>query len=226
MKIITITSQKQYDELPKSFTEPTRINITDDINTISHKENAVYYIYGDATIKYVSGNTTIQDVSGNATIQDVSGNAIIKVYSDTINIGNILMQSVIICIDCSPIIKNVAATATIIYKSAAKYSKNDIIAIYSDNMIDENHIKLYKSVRDDHTDFYSGSIKYEGIVTCPDWDDNPERECGGGLHLSPTPEFALRYNQGKVLECKVHIDDFVVYPHDITKVRCKSVEVI
>jgi hypothetical protein len=136
------------------------------------------------------------------------------------------MQSIIICIDCNPIIQNITNTTTIIYKSIAKSSKEDIITIYSDNMIDENHIKLYKSVRDDHTDFWTGTIKYEGIVTCPDWDDNIERQCGGGLHLSPTPELALRYNQGKILECKVHINDFVVYPTDITKVRCKTVEVI
>ena len=85
---------------------------------------------------------------------------------------------------------------------------------------------LYKSVQDDHTDFYTGKIKYEGTVECPDWDPDCNRKCGGGLHLSPIPEAALRYNQGKVLKCLVHPDNLVVYATDISKVRCRLVEVV
>ena len=55
---------------------------------------------------------------------------------------------------------------------------------------------------------------------------NEQRECGGGLHLSPTPELALSYNKGKVLKCKVNIEDFVVYSQNISKVRCKKVKVL
>jgi len=29
-----------------------------------------------------------------------------------------------------------------------------------------------------------------------------------------------------VLKCKVNIKDFVVYPHNINKVRCKKIEVL
>ena len=94
-------------------------------------------------------------------------------------------------------------------------------------MIDKKHIKLFKSVNPDTLcDFHTGKIKYNGIVTCPDFDSTPERECGGGLHLSPTPEMALSYNNGKVLECKVAIKDIVIYGKDIKKVRCSKVEVI
>jgi hypothetical protein len=88
-------------------------------------------------------------------------------------------------------------------------------------------LTLYKSV-DPATfcDFYTGKIKYEGIVVCPDFDPNPERECGGGLHLSPTPVLALSYNNGTVLECHVHVDDVVIYGPNISKVRCRKVKVI
>ena len=85
---------------------------------------------------------------------------------------------------------------------------------------------LYKSVQKNGTDFYTGKIHYSGIVQCPDWDNNKERQCGGGFHLSPTPELAQSYNIGKIKKCLVKQKDIVVYPWDITKVRCREVEVI
>jgi hypothetical protein len=86
---------------------------------------------------------------------------------------------------------------------------------------------LYKSVHPDtNYDHYTGKIKYKGTVECPDFDPDPERQCGGGLHLSPTPEGALRYHDGKVLVCEVAKKDIVVYATDITKVRCRKVKVI
>jgi hypothetical protein len=88
-------------------------------------------------------------------------------------------------------------------------------------------VVLYKSVNpENNCDFYTGQIKYEGTVICPNFDPNPERQCGSGLHLSPTPELARSYNNGKVLECHVHIDDIVIYGPDISKVRCRKVKVI
>jgi hypothetical protein len=88
-------------------------------------------------------------------------------------------------------------------------------------------VTLYKSVHPDTLcDFHTGWIKYAGVVTCPDFDPDPTRQCGGGLHLSPTPAAALRYNKGTLLVCKVNIDDIVVYGPDITKVRCRKVKVI
>ena len=107
-----------------------------------------------------------------------------------------------------------------------QHTKQTFLDIYKDSMTG-NSIILYKSVNPDTLcDFYTGKIKYEGTVTCPDWDDNEQRECGGGLHLSPTPELALSYNKGKVLKCKVNIEDFVVYSQNISKVRCKKVKVL
>ena len=86
---------------------------------------------------------------------------------------------------------------------------------------------LYKSVNPENgCDYRTGKIKYEGIVKCPDFDPNPERECGGGLHLSPTPGTALSYHQGQLLKCRVKKKDIVVNKHNITKVRCREVEVL
>ena len=88
---------------------------------------------------------------------------------------------------------------------------------------------LYKSVNSETScDFYSGKIKYEigAVVTCSDFDPNKKRQCGGGLHLSPTPQMALNYNQGKILVCEVKARNIIVYPDDVTKVRCRKVKVI
>jgi hypothetical protein len=87
---------------------------------------------------------------------------------------------------------------------------------------------LYKAVNPEtFCDFQTGKIKYEGEVTCPDFDPDKNRECGGGLHLSPTPEMALSYHVGKVLKCLVKKEDIVIY-HDgnYTKVRCRKVKVL
>jgi len=105
------------------------------------------------------------------------------------------------------------------------HSKDDFLGIYTDRGPNGGVI-LYKTVKDDMTDYYTGKIKYSGLVECPDWDDDQDRQCGGGLHLSPTKQQALLYNKGKVLKCEVMPEDFVVYGRDITKVRCKRVRVL
>ena len=92
----------------------------------------------------------------------------------------------------------------------------------------DGKIRLFKSVKPETlTDNHTGKIKYEGTVECPDFDPNPDRECGGGLHLSPTPEKALNFHKGTVLECEVALEDIVVYaPDTSSKVRCRKVTVI
>ena len=90
-------------------------------------------------------------------------------------------------------------------------------------------VVLYKSVNPDTLcDFYTGRVCYKigTTVVCPDFDPTPERQCGGGLHLSPTPGMALAYNKGELLVCEAHVDDVVIYGPDISKVRCRKVKVL
>ena len=182
-------------------------------------------VYDNATIQYVSGNATIQYVYGNATIKYVSGNATIKIFSPDVTILNCVMFAVVIMIGCIAKIKKMSKTVTIV-KSPKQtgYTKEDFINIYGEDK--DGNVTLYKSVGENHTDHYTGKIKYQGTVSCPDWDKNKDRQCGGGFHLSPLPHLALSYNQGTLLECKVNKKDFVVFPSDITKVRCRKVTVI
>ena len=89
---------------------------------------------------------------------------------------------------------------------------------------------LYKSVQKNYTDFYTGQVKYEvgKTVVCPDWDDRQSRECGGGLHLSPSIDLCKRFNKGIYLKCEVSIKDILVHknPDMPEKVRCKKVKVL
>jgi hypothetical protein len=100
----------------------------------------------------------------------------------------------------------------------------DILNILPDKQ--DKKIILYKCVDPaDNKDFYSHTIKYEiGKETiCPDFDNDPERECGGGLHLCFTALETISFNKGKILKCLVNKRDIVIYKYNIQKVRCRKV---
>ena len=181
-------------------------------------DNAVIqHAYGNAVIQYASGNAVIQHAYGNAVIQHAYGNAVIQHAIQEVSIVRIEGNAKVIKVDKS---------VHIVKAKQAIYDIKSLKIIYAEN-IDGKSIILYKSVNPETLcDFYTDKIKYEGVVICPDWNPGKNIQCGNGLHLSPTPEMALSYNQGKVLKCKVAIKDIVVHGTDITKVRCKKIEVI
>ncbi len=151
-----------------------------------------------------------------------------SVYGNAVKIERLCQQSVCISVGCKIKIKHKDKTATYLVKEVATHDIDSFINIYGLKK-KNNCIELFKSVNPEtKCDFYTGKIKYadKKTVVCPDFDPNPMRECGGGLHLSPTPELALSFNDGLVKKCRVNIKDIVVYKHNITKVRCKKVYVI
>jgi hypothetical protein len=201
-------------------------SVSDNATIKSVSGNAtIQYVSDKATIKSVSDNATIKYVYDNATIQYVYGNATIKIFNNSVFLESVCMFAVIIMIGCVCKIKKKQKSVTVIKNEVARYTTKDFLAIYGSD--DDGNLTLYKSVHPKtNCDFYTGKIKYEGTVTCPDWNPDNSIECGEGLHLSPLPEMALSYNDGKLLVCKVHKKDFVVYPENITKVRCKKVTVV
>ena len=214
MREIIVHTQKELDAALKEK----------DVDIVIQDTTEWLSVSGNATIRYVYGNATIQSVYGNATIQSVYGNATIKIFSSDVCLESVLMMAVIIMIGCVCKIKKKSKTVTVIQNKKAEYTQKDFINIYG---CDDGYVTLYKSVNPKNgRDFYSDTIEYKGVVTCPDWNPDHDIECGNGLHLSPLPHLALLYNQGKLLKCKVHKNDFVVYPNNITKVRCKKVTVI
>ena len=85
---------------------------------------------------------------------------------------------------------------------------------------------LYKSVNPKtDCDFYTGNIKYAigEEVIAPDFDPNPNIECGNGLHLCFNAITTQHFNKGKILKCLVDPEDIVVYSGNIEKVRCRKV---
>jgi len=183
----------------------------------------VQSVSGNATVKYVSDNATVQSVFDNATVQYVSGNATVKILSDSVT-GAASGRAVIILQDCSPKII-ISGHATLVNTIAQKHTKESFLNTFIPD--DKGFVYLYKSVNSNtRCDFKTGKIKYEGMVTCPDFDPSEDRKCGGGLHLSPLPFMTQKFNIGKILTCRVHKDDFVVYHESIEKVRCRKVEVI
>jgi len=176
-----------------------------------------------AWIGTMRDSTRIGTMLDSAVVGQALENSLIsKILSNDVT-ASLFHNAVAIVRDCEPKIKT-SGRSQVITTMDTTHSKETFLEVYPPDA--EGYVTLYKSVKEDRTDFYTGRIKYEGIVQCPDWDPSPRRECGGGLHLSPTPEMAMRYNDGEILTCRVKIKDFVVYQRDISKVRCKLVEVI
>jgi hypothetical protein len=163
------------------------------------------------------------EARGNSSVE-AWGNAVVRVFS-AFKIA-LKKFSVGICIGCKANLEFKAETATLIEVPEAKYDKEEFLDIYKDNLQPDGRMLLYKSTQENGTDHYTGKIKYEGVTRPEKWDPDENRQCGDGLHLSPTPQLAKSYNNGTIKKCLVRPDDFVVYPHDISKVRCREVEVI
>ena len=90
---------------------------------------------------------------------------------------------------------------------------------------------LWKVVKPDGTDFYSGTIHYDldKEVIDPKWDESFTGECGYGLHLADSPAGA-RYcardkSDFKLLQVKVKLDDCRVFggqPEYPMKLRARA----
>jgi hypothetical protein len=171
----------------------------------------------------------VNSVSENGQVNSVSENGQVKIYSENSKIINAKDNSIIIFQDCPKIKFKKDKTVHVIETKTITNMTLDKFIIQHGLKEEDKSIILYKIVNNDYSDFYTGKVKYKvgEEVACNDW-SNKDRECGGGLHLSPTPEFAMKYHQGKVLKCKVKIKDIKVYSKCsfADKVRCKKVFVM
>ena len=162
----------------------------------------------------------INDVKGGV-IKKVCGSVIIKV-AGTPKLEKILKPAIVIFENRSP--KAFTGNAESISETTTIYTKDDFEQLVD---LTDNKLILYKTVEPlTRRDFYSKSIVYEDIVKCPDWDLDPNIQCGRGLHLSFSPHLALSYNNGLLLKCEVEKSDYVIYSEDLSKVRCSKVKVL
>jgi len=185
--------------------------------------------WGSSNLKVVgreSSNLTVEGwESSNLTVVGAE-NSIFRIYSDMEL--KLFQQAVAIAQECSPKILHQDQTAQLLKTLKSLHDLNSFLAIKEIEPIN-GKVTLYKYVRDDFKDHYSGTLSYEpgGIVTEPNWDPDPERQCGRGLHFSASLRDAQGYNSsGRAIACEVAMEDIVIWPHDISKVRCREVRVI
>src|SRR6478752_5603095 len=90
--------------------------------------------------------------------------------------------------------------------------------------IETEHAILFKSLDANFVAKWRG-FRYEPGTApeCDDWD--PKRECGGGLHFSPTPRHALEFYDSpgrRFVACRVALSDIVVHPDGEYPHKCKA----
>ena len=104
----------------------------------------------------------------------------------------------------------------------------------------DGRIALWKFVNKDGFDFKTGKINYitDEEIVCPDWDNDLERECGGGLHLSDSEEGARRFvfdenkDGARLIRVSADVNDCISpkghwnYPMKIRVKKCRFVEEI
>ena len=84
---------------------------------------------------------------------------------------------------------------------------------------------LYKAVDEEFNSLYGTSYRPGSEPRADDWDGG-ERECGGGLHFSPQPMFAVSSagDTMRFVACPVRLEDIVVHPYgdypEKVKARC------
>ena len=252
MKTIIVKNQAEWDALPDAFPKTTAVHIYSDPGVpitlkrsieniyLELRENTVAYLYGAVIVGVMWDSSQVGEMRGSSQVGvmressqvgEMWGSSQVKAHencsvrslSNNVKIEAYHYVS-IICQDCKPSIKRHGTGVTVVRTKTFQHSVKSFCEIFGDG---NKPLTLYKSVRPDTLcDFHTGQIKYEGEVVCPDFDPDKTRQCGGGLHLSPTPQDALRYNDGRVLECRVARKDIVVYATDITKVRCRKVTVV
>ena len=241
---ITIKTQADFNALPESFQALTEIHIqTADEKWVSLNRtitNARFVAWGSSHVEARESSHVVAWGSSHVEAWESShveawesshvvawANASIKVHSEDVSIGKLKHFATAICIGVSVAPADKDDSATVLVTPAATYNKDIFLDIYRENK-HGNQIYLYKVVQENYTDHFSGLVKYViGSIVEPEiWNPDENLQCGDGLHLSPTPDLALSYHQGRVLKCLVSPEDFVVYPHDITKVRCRRVLVI
>jgi hypothetical protein len=233
VETIVIKTQAALDKLPDAFDEYTVIEIRTSARIVVNKAwgNSSVEAWGNSSV-VARGNSSVV-ARGNSSVVAWGNSsvvahdfAMIAVLAATVILKKLLDWSIASLRGFSLQIEVRSETATVVQTPADIERKPE--DFFDRCKSDGNgSVFLFKSVNPKTgCDFQTGKIKYEGTVECPDWNPDPEIECGGGLHLSPTKGDALSYHFGKVLKCRVKKEDIVVYPKNLTKVRCRKVEVL
>jgi len=186
-------------------------------------ENSSVVACGNSSV-LACGNSSVL-ACGNSSVE-ANDFSMIAVLLSSVTIKKLLDYSIASFRGFKPIVELKHTTATVVETPSEIIYDKERFFDRCQKFCDDSII-LYKSVRRDTLcDFQTNKIKYEGIVECPDWIDDDSIECGNGLHLSPTIGDALSYHNGKILKCRVFKSDINIYINNLTKVRCRKLEVL
>jgi len=189
-------------------------------------------MYNSSQVEYMSNSSRVEYMSDLAQVKYISMNSTVKILSDSVIIHEARQNAILIYQDCTGSLGIKDDSVTINYTKRAEYNLDNFIRGY-DVKTENNKLVLYKFVRKNYTDFFTSKIKYKigTIVKCPDWNSDIDRECGGGLHVSPSIEFCKRFNNSKdghALKVLVDPKDIIVHPNPQYpyKIRCRQLEVL
>jgi hypothetical protein len=88
----------------------------------------------------------------------------------------------------------------------------------------ENGVAIfYKAVDENFDSYHGGSYRPGSEPSAPDWDGG-EQECGGGLHFSPRPTFALAApaDDMRFVACPVRLEDIAFHPGGVYPDKVKA----
>ncbi len=196
--------------------------------TVEAYDSATVEAYDSATVR-ASGSATVRAYGsatvrayGSATVR-ASGSATVEAYgSATVRAGS--------------------HVAVHLHSAQATISGGVIIDIteldltdpatwigYTGANIDDGRVTLYKATGDDLTmgEEYGHPTTYTvgADLVCVDWRD--DNECGGGLHLSPTPGQASDYHLSATrwLRCTADVADVRPIPGGTAKCKVRALRV-
>jgi hypothetical protein len=92
--------------------------------------------------------------------------------------------------------------------------------------VEDGVVTLYKAVDENYESYHGTSYRPGSSPSAEDWDGG-EQECGGGLHFSPRPTFALAApsDEMRFVACPVRLADIAFHPGGVypKKVKARAV---
>ena len=157
----------------------------------------IAYVRDSAQIARVRDSAQIADVSGSAQIVHAAGTSIVHLYGGTLGKAG---PQVAVFVHTS---ESTWLGGTLVDLRGMDEEDTDTWVAFHSVESDGDDLIVYKAVNDDLRSSMGFKYPIGDTVTDPKWTDN--HECGGGLHLSPSPAMASDYfgEATRFLECRV-----------------------
>ena len=164
-------------------------------------------VRGSATVSDVGGSATVRDVWGSATVSDVWGSATVSDVGGSATVRGVVGTASLRLSDCATA-EHVGPHVTVMVHSVHVTVDGGHIVDLSGldqhdpemwiDLVgarrDGDAVLLYKAVDDDYMAGHGHIVTRHPVgetVTATDW--RADHDCGGGLHVSPTPYQARSY---------------------------------